>query len=95
VSPHGAQVDTGYTVKRLLNDNHLENHVHNGTPEHAHTRAMGSTAHHSRHTAHPALYIMFACQHSVKCLYFFSLIDFVFKLLQWCATKPYLIYIKI
>jgi hypothetical protein len=47
----GAQVDTGYTVKRLLNDN-MQNNLHSDTLEESHTRGMGSTPHHSRHITH-------------------------------------------
>ncbi len=44
-------MDTGYTVKRLLNDN-MQNNLHSDTLEESHTRGMGSTPHHSRHTTH-------------------------------------------
>ena len=44
-------MDTGYTVKRLLNDN-MQNNLHSDSLEESHTRGMGSTPHHSRHITH-------------------------------------------
>jgi hypothetical protein len=77
----GAQVDTGYTVKRLLNDN-MQNNLHSDSLEESHTRGMGSTPHHSRHITHLTTLL------SHLFVFYFCVIYCILYVRGLCLTLP-------